>query len=227
MRMYLILLIGLISCTNHKPIKNIDNEQLKNTLFHVCDGLPDNAKDYFKAIKFPYYSIDSLTDETFSEDGYRDFEKCDDSIFQNKSNQAHYKYISLQDSIDFFSIIAYHQLDGENYVGLYIIDKQYHLKSSEVLFHPYGGSFDFPSDFKYNDTIVNFFKEAKKVFSQAKQYKVVLTEYYKLKDLKGFEHIDIGKQTIRLFNISSNGMIVKIEEKAFEKPYVTAIWKAI
>jgi hypothetical protein len=224
MKFNLILIIALISCTNQIPT---NNNLLKRSQSPNCLELPEKSNEYFKTIEFPYYSIDSLTDETFSENSYKDFESCDDSIFQNRYNQIRYKYISLQDSNDFFSIIAYHQSDGENYVGLYNIDKKYNLISSKILFFPYGASFDFPSDYKYNDTIVNFYKETKKVFFNANQYRVVLTEYYKLKDLKGNEYIDKGKQTEEVFRINSNGMIDMIEDRVFEKKYVTALYKEI
>jgi hypothetical protein len=230
MRFYLILsfiIIGLYSCVNHPD--SIQNSKKSDKSLIICNGLPNSAKDYFKSLKFPFYSIDSLsyeTDEISSNENYLNFENCDDSIFSHKTNADHYKYISLQDTTKFISLLIDYGGEGESHVDLFVVDNDYKIKSREVLFIT---SFDvsFPIDFNYRDTIVNFYQLTEKMFFQENKYKVISSEYYKLKSPDGKELIDIGQQTIKTFKVSGNGIIIKSKFQTKSKDYANAIWKAI
>jgi len=232
----ILLLISQLSCVNRNqdnntsviPDTNKITKERNNVISKIItDSLPSNANDYFRKIKFPYYSIDSLTTKQFNQDRYLRFTSIDDSIFKNKDKYRIYRYISLQDTGKYISVLIYKVGDGENWVGLYTFTPNYQEISSEVLFYPADG--DTPhEDFKYETKIINEINGYKKVVFSNDTFKVTHLNIYSLKDTTtNITTNEVGREIVSTYLVSQNGVIKMINEKTTAQDFFKAFWKGI
>jgi hypothetical protein len=213
---YLVSLLTIGCATKDNQIKT-DSSKLPTATEETCDSIP---KDYLVKVKFPFNRLDSIDEADISPEKYLQFNTCDNILFKNaRTDVQSYNYISLQQVTDFYSILVYREMDMENCLFIFSINKDNKVIDSEILFCASGG-LDRQTDVLIDGKIINTLKEEKKAIFTDGRYISSYKEFYSLLDtMTNSKVIEVGRQKIIEYQLDKSGQFKKINEDSFEKEY--------
>jgi len=93
--------------------------------------LPSNSYDYFSSLKYPYYLPSKLSITYFCK--RLPFKVEDFFIFKKLNNRTACEYIALTDTTNYFQIIGQQCIDMENWISLYVFNKDYKIIDFDCL----------------------------------------------------------------------------------------------
>lgn len=221
MRLIPFMAILIVSCSTKDSRQNsieVKNESIPLTTVttETCDSLQYN---YLESIDFPFNRLDSLIEDEVDTRKYLRFKACDNLLFKNdRTDIQTYNYISLQNIIgDYYSVLVYRQMDMENCIFIYSLDKDNKIIDSKILFCM-GGGYEFEKDVLIDGKITNFLRHEKKAAFSANKYISIYREFYSLRESQS-DIIKIGKQMVVEYQLDSLGRFKKTREDSFEKEY--------
>jgi len=226
----IIFVIGLISCSQKESknknsndsstVKLTDNQSQVSRATGTYDSCNNLDKDYYKRIEFPHYYLDSIDDNfNFLSDDLLDFTECDNFIFKNKQQDISYKYISLQDTTNFYIVVGYKQQLGENHFFICSISKNNELLDYKI--EMIGGDDTSSRDNVLIDGKIMNMRERKRKLEFLKGgYTAIYKQFYSLRDSVGSkEVIEVGEQVYITYRLNDSGKFVKVDDKSFAKKY--------
>lgn len=215
MKYIFIIVIFSLGCSRNE--KRTENSETKTLTKETCDSIP---KNYLHNINFPFSRLDSLSEANIDTRQYLEFGMCDNLLFKNdRTDIQTLNYISLQDSIDYYVVLVFRQMDMENCVFMYSIDKDNKLIDSKILFCETGG-LDRQSDVLINGKIVNTLTQEKKAVFSDNKYVSIDREFFTIRDTLTKETItEIGQQKIIEYQLDKSGRFKITKNDSFEKEY--------
>jgi hypothetical protein len=212
---------------SHNEIKKNDNPILSSdTIFKILyqeynfpenidEKITENPADFFDKIDFPF-----KYPKEFSIDYYckkESFRLEDFYIFKKLNNVRTCEYISLIDTTNFIELIARKCDEMENWISLYVLNKDYKVIGYKQLLNVGGDSDYSPIDFK--DKIVKYTTTVDTLNYLNNEYRIYTNEIFEISDSKGNNTKNIGLLILKIIKVNDKGNITWKDSLIFKSEY--------
>jgi hypothetical protein len=181
----------------------------------IYKNLPKNSTDFFATIDFPIKYPEKFSINYFCEN--ERFRLEDFYVFKEINNINTCEYIALIDTTNFIELIARKCDEMENWISLYVLNKDYKVIDYKQLLNV-GGEFDY-SPIDFNDNIIRYITTVDTLKYFNNEYRIFTKEIFEISDKNGNNTKDIGLLNLTLIEVNEIGQISWRDSLIFKSDY--------